>query len=82
MSIDYIVKLIEEEELMANTINTEHENYKGSSEEECFKLHQENIMKLKVVFNKYTTQRTALRQIRLIGPSSIADIANIALNEN
>ena len=79
MSIDYIVELIEEEEGMAATINTEHPNFEGSDDQRCFRLHQENIMKLKKCFNKYTTMQTALRNIRSIGYGSISDIANIAL---
>jgi len=79
MAINKIVELIEELELMAVTINTDHENYEGSIEEMCFKEHQKNIIELKAVFNKYTTMQTALRNIRVIAPSNIADIAQIAL---
>tara|TARA_R110000764_G_scaffold30687_1_gene70953 strand:+ start:19065 stop:19310 length:246 start_codon:yes stop_codon:yes gene_type:complete len=79
MSINKIVELIKELELMVGTINTDHENYEGSIEEMCFKEHQKNIIELKAVFNKYTTMQTALRNIRSIGYGSISDIANIAL---
>ena len=79
MSIDYIVELIEEEEAMAATINTEHPNFEGSDDQHCFRLHQENIMKLKKCFNKYTTMQTALRTIRGVAPIGIGDIAQIAL---
>ena len=79
MSIDYIVELIEEEEKMVETINTEHPDFEGSDDQRCFRLHQENIMKLKKCFNKYTTMQTALRNIRGVAPTSIGDIAQIAL---
>ena len=40
----FIQDLLNDEEAMANTINTEHKNFKGSDEERCFKMHQHNIM--------------------------------------
>tara|TARA_R110002153_G_scaffold173631_3_gene326432 strand:- start:5395 stop:5640 length:246 start_codon:yes stop_codon:yes gene_type:complete len=79
MPINKVVELIEELELMVGTINTDHKDYEGGIEEMCFKEHQKNIMELKAVFFKYTTMQTALRQIRSVAPSSIADIAKIAL---
>jgi len=80
MILNVITELIDELELMASTINTEHDEYEGSLEEFAFKEHQVNIIKLKSVFNGYTTQRTALRKIRSVAKPAIADIANIALN--
>tara|TARA_B110000196_G_C20897489_1_gene544336 strand:- start:103 stop:348 length:246 start_codon:yes stop_codon:yes gene_type:complete len=79
MSIDYIVELIEEEEAMAATINTGSPDFEGSDDQRCFRLHQENIIKLKKCFNKYTKMQTALRNIRSVAPTSIGDIAQIAL---
>lgn len=88
MSIDYIVELIDEEESLASTINTEHSSFEGSEDQRSFKLHQENIMKLKKCFLKYTTMQTALRQIRSTASFShtsankIADIAHEALTNS
>ena len=84
MSIDYIVELIEEEEAMSATINTDSPNFEGSDDQRCFRLHQENIMKLKKCFLKYTTMQTALRQIQTSAmcthkTDSLAQIARIAL---
>lgn len=85
MTLDPIVKLINEEEAMSDTINTDHKDFVGSEDERCFKLHQANIMDLKKIYGEYTTMRTALRQIRdtacISGDSfnSIAVMAQTAL---
>lgn len=79
MSIDYILELIEEEEVMALTINTDSANFKGSDEERCFKMHQQNIMKLKSAVNKFKRYETALKQIQAVAVVKVADIAYQAL---
>ena len=60
-SIMFCEKLLSDETDMQNTINTEHENYVGSEEEECFKFHEINIMRLEITIKclkhlKYETE--------------------------
>jgi len=80
IELDYILELTENEELMSHTINTEHENYKGSDEERCFKEHQQNIVKLKSLFRNVKGYQSYLRQIRSISKcKKAADLAHDAL---
>ncbi|MBB6544797.1 hypothetical protein [Thalassotalea piscium] len=43
----FIQGLLNDEEAMALTINTEHKNFVGSDDERSFKSHQHNIMQFK-----------------------------------
>lgn len=80
IELDYILELTKEEELMASTINTDHENYKGSDEEGCFKNHQQNIVKLKSIFRHVKGYQSYFRQIRGISKDAkVAYLANEAL---
>lgn len=81
VELDYILELTKDEEMMADTINTENENYKGSEEEESFKNHQRNIVKLKSLFRTVKGYQSYFRQIRGISKDSkVADLANEALS--
>mgnify|MGYP007055198799 CR=1 FL=1 len=79
--LDYILELTAEEEMMADTINTEHKNYKDSDEEKCFKRHQKNIVKLKSLFRTVKSYQSYFRQIRGISKDKkVADLAHEALS--
>ena len=45
-SIAWLENRREDEEIMADTINTEHPDYAGSEDEGCYQLHQYNITML------------------------------------
>lgn len=47
--LQFLQKLIDAEEFMADTINTEHPNYEGSEEQSAYRTHQHNIVMLEKV---------------------------------
>ena len=42
--IEWAEKKLKDEREMQDTINTEHPDYEGSETEDCFKMHERNIV--------------------------------------
>ena len=48
-SVEFIKELWQDQKDMQDTINTDHPNFEGSDEHECFRNHEINMMRLEII---------------------------------